>query len=374
MRPFRESRPAVVDHEQLGRIHDGPGDGGEPAMWAVDVRLESVAMLSAGQAMPRDVWCEWAWERFGDDGLLGIDEGAVDVAEAVELGLAPSVRVLDAAAAPADRDWVASRAGATFTCLFADEPAARAAAAEFETIGGCRVVAVRPIVAAADAWREHFTRIDVCGFGAILPAWEPGAAETGPAGTRLFIEPGIGFGTGLHETTQLCLAALATWQAEGGSTERVLDFGAGSGILGIAAAVRGAEHVDAVEVDPLVHDAVRANAARNGVGNRLAVRRDLTREGEPYSLIFANIVADVLLANAADVCRRLRRPADGRPPGCLILSGLLADDVQAVARRYAEELGLATGVEPVQTTAGDWHCLRFTGGDRFDPPAFARGP
>ena len=331
----------------------------EPVIWAVDLAVQPAVTLHPGDVVDRAAWYEWAWERFGDDGLLGIDEGAVDVAEAVELGLAPSVRVLDAAAAPADRDWVASRGGATCTLLFVDETASRAAAAELEKIGGCTVVAVRPIVADADAWREHFTRIDVAGFGTILPAWEPGAAEAGPAGTRLFIEPGIGFGTGLHETTQLCLAALAAWQAQGGSVERVLDFGAGSGILGIAAAVRGAGRVVAVEIDPLVHTAIRANAGRNGVGNRLTVTCDLADIAEPCSLIFANIVAEVLLAHAADVCRRLRRQANDQPRSCLILSGLLADDVPGVARRYADELGLAMGVEPVQTNAGDWHCLRF---------------
>ena len=330
-------------------------DSGESIVWAVELCLDPVAMLPAGQAATRDAWCEWAWGRFGDDGLVGIDEGAVDVAEAVGLGLADSARVLDAAAAPADRDWVASRGGSTFTCLFAGEPAARAAVVEVARIGGCTVVAVRPIVADADAWRTHFTQIDVPGFGAILPAWEPGAAETSPVGTRLFIDPGIGFGTGLHETTQLCLAALAACQEQGASVDRVLDFGAGSGILGIAAAVRGAGHVDAVEIDPRVHAAIGANAERNGVMNRIAVMRGLSSEGEPYSLIFANIVSEVLLAHAAEVCRRLRRHHDGTPSGCLILSGLLAGDVPAVARRYVDELGF----DPTQTTAGDWHCLRF---------------
>ncbi|MEI6130430.1 MAG: ATP-binding cassette domain-containing protein, partial [Planctomycetota bacterium] len=81
--------------------------------------------------------------------------------------------------------------------------------------------------------------------------------------TTIFIDPGAGFGTGLHETTQLCLRALAAWISEGGRIERVLDFGSGSGILGIAAAVRGAAVVHSIEIDSLVHDAIRANADRN---------------------------------------------------------------------------------------------------------------
>ena len=76
----------------------------------------------------------------------------------------------------------------------------------------------------------------------------------------MFIEPGAGFGTGLHETTQLCLAAIAAWAAGGGQLEEVLDFGSGSGILGIAAAVCGASCVTAVEIDTRVHHAILANA------------------------------------------------------------------------------------------------------------------
>jgi ribosomal protein L11 methyltransferase len=183
----------------------------------------------------------------------------------------------------------------------------------------------------------------------VRPAWEEGIAGVGPDGVAIFIEPGVGFGTGLHETTQLCLAAFAAWRRGGGLLDRVLDFGSGSGILGIAAAVCGARHVEAIEIDGHVHEAILANAARNGVGQRVSVTAALPVEGEACDLVFANIVAPVLLDHAAALCGRVGRG------GGLVLSGLRADDVPAVAERYAEILGAA----PETTARGDWRCLVF---------------
>jgi ribosomal protein L11 methyltransferase len=327
--------------------------------WVVDLAIERAVGLPSGSLVNREAWCEWLWERWGDEGLLGIDEGGIDVAEAAALGLTAGPRVVDAAAAPADRDWVAARDSGGVSCWFADERSAHAAARELARSVGCRVIKVRPDTCDPEAWRAGFARVNVPGFGAILPAWEDGDARVSSGGTMLFIEPGAGFGTGLHETTQLCLAALADWQRDGGGLGRVLDFGAGSGILGIAAAVLGAEHVDAVEIDPLVHDAIRGNARRNSVVERMTVSAAMPAEaGPPYQLVFANIVAPVLLAEAATVCSRLQRGDRGAmagPAGCLILSGLLDADVAAVAECYQRHLG----VEPIHASRGDWHCLRF---------------
>ena len=327
--------------------------------WVVDLAVDHSIRLPRGDLLDREAWCEWLWQRWGDEGLLGIDEGGIDVVEAAALGLTATSRVVDAAAAPADRDWVAARESGGVSCWFADEAVAHAAARELAELVGCRVIKVRPDTCDPEAWRAGFAGIDVPGFGAILPAWEGGDACTSPTGTRLFIEPGSGFGTGLHETTQLCLAALADWRSEGGGLERVLDFGAGSGILGIAAAVLGAGHVDAVEIDPFVHDAIRGNARRNGVAERMTVSAAMPAGGDQAcTLVFANIVAEVLVAEAAAVCRRLRRGARGAPvgpAGCLILSGLLDADVAAVTDCYQTHLG----VEPIRSSRGDWHCLRF---------------
>jgi ribosomal protein L11 methyltransferase len=195
----------------------------------------------------------------------------------------------------------------------------------------------------------------VPGFGTIRPAWEDGVAGGIPGRATIFIEPGAGFGTGQHETTRLCLQALAAWRERAGGLARVLDFGSGSGILGIAAAVSGASHVDAIEIDPLTHAAIRANARRNGIADRVHVADALPPAPAAYDLVLANIVAAVLLEHATAVCRCVRRGTDATLSGCLVLSGLLADDVPAVADRYARLLG----VGPLRTALGDWHCLRF---------------
>jgi len=330
-----------------------------PIPWAVALELDASVDLGPDLVVARAVVGEWLWGLFADAGLVAIDEGAIDVEEAAALGLVATPRVLDAAAAPADRDWVAARDAGPLTCWFADEAAARAAAAWFAGRAGVRVGGLRPAPHGDEQdWRSAFTRIDVPGFGVILAAWETGTATAGPDGATIFIEPGIGFGTGLHATTQLCLAALAGWHAAGGGLARVLDFGSGSGILGIAAAVLGATHVDCVEIDPRLHDATWANARRNAVSDRLRVHDTSPAGADGYDVVVANIVAPVLLAHADDLCGRLRRgpvAGGGRTAGCLVLSGLLADDVAPVADRYAERLGL----RPQATVRDEWCCLRF---------------
>jgi ribosomal protein L11 methyltransferase len=331
---------------------DESPSGPQPAVtWYVDLDVDAIVELPANPAVARDAFLDWLWGVA--DGLVGVDEGAVDVVEAATLGLVESRMVIDAAAAPADRDWVGSLATARIACAFESETAARQAAAGLAGLRGCRLAGIRAETAGDEgAWREVFEPIAVAGFGTVRPAWEQGTAGCGHAGATLFIEPGVGFGTGLHETTRLCLAALAAWRHAGRPFDRILDFGAGSGILGIAAAVLGAREVDAVEIDATVHAAIRANAARNSVAERVRVTASLPAAGADCDLVLANIVAPVLLDHAPSLCDRVRR---GPARGGLVLSGLLAGDVPAVADRYAAILGVA----PARSSLGDWHCLRF---------------
>ena len=333
------------------RAHVRPGAPPADA-WIVAAAVETSVTLAAGEILDRDGLHAWMWETAA--GLVGIDEGAVSVEEAASHGLAPSARVIDAAAAPADRDWVAGLPVARVAWWFGDEASARAAATRLAAIRGCQVEGVR-LERPADheaAFREAFGPVAVPGFGTVRPAWEPGLAGVAADGAvTIFIEPGAGFGTGLHETTQLCLAALAERQRRGGRLDRVLDFGSGSGILGIAAAVCGAGHVAAIEIDDRLHDAIRANARRNGVAARLDVAATLGPDERPPDLVVANIVAPVLAEHADDLCRRVAPRG-----GCLVLSGLSADDAPLVAARYAARLGC----EPEVRQRGDWRCLVFT--------------
>lgn len=322
------------------------------AHWIIDLAVDRLVFPAAGEPLDRDAFVEVFWAEHGD-ALVGIDHGSVDVGEAAASGLIPSSRVIDAAAAPADRDWLGDAESQAMACWFTSESAAREAASWLAGITGCRVDGVRRHVAAATAdWRDGFRALAIPGFGIVSPAWEEGHADATPAGVRMFIEPGVGFGTGLHETTQLCLQSLADWKADGGPMDRALDFGSGSGILGIATALLGALHVDAIDIDPTVLPAIQANAVRNGVGGRVRVSSSLPGMHEPCDVIVANIVAAVLLDHAHDLCARLQRGSRA----ALILSGLGVDDVPAVVEHYAAILHST----PVVTAAGGWQCLRFS--------------
>jgi len=320
--------------------------------WVVETAVADRVILPNGDAVARDDFHGWVWEQAPD--LLGVNEGTMTAVDAAALGFVANSLVIDAAAAPADRDWLARLPVATVEWWFAHEAAARAAADLVATVRGCEVRSVRADVQAdheAES-RAAFGPIALAEFGIVRPAWEEGSAGVAPDGTAtIFIEPGLGFGTGLHETTQLCLAALSGRSHAGRRLDRVLDFGSGSGILGIAAAVLGAARVDAVEIDHRVHPAVAANAGRNGVGERVFVTPHLPAESAPYDVVVANIVAPVLVEHAAALCRRVQ-PGHG----WIVLSGLLAAEVPHVADRYAAELGC----RPLVRERGDWRCLVFS--------------
>jgi len=350
----------------------------DPVPWIVEVAFAGGVRIPAPDATGSDTTgtpaadaaelVEWLWMRLGDAGLVGIDEGSVDVGEAAAAGLTAGPVVIDVAAAPADRDWVAARPRSLIGLAFVDERAARAAEPVLAEVGGLDVAPPRPVVATAAVPQEP---LRVPGFGWVLPpdgavdtaAGSAAAAEAAPldaaaggvAGpdARIVIDAGVGFGTGLHPTTRLCLRAIAGRVAAGGRIDRVLDVGAGSGILAIAAAVLGGSAVDAIEIDGAVHAAIRRNAALNGVSPRLRVAATLGELGPPcggYDLVVANIVAPVL-AELADALA-----GHVVPGGLLVLSGLLEGETPAIADRYAR---LLPG-RPTVTAEGDWRCLSFT--------------
>jgi ribosomal protein L11 methyltransferase len=332
-------------------VNEAPSASANATSWIVAVSVDATVTLPDGAAVDRDEFHAWLWERA--KGLLGIHEGTVTVADAAARGLVPPGLVIDTAAAPAERDWVAELEVADAEWWFADEASARNAARLVADVQGCRVRGMRQddTVDHEQASRASFQPITVSGFGTVRPAWEPGSAGVAGNGeTTIFIEPGLGFGTGLHETTQLCLAAIAARRRRGGRLDRVLDFGSGSGILGIAAAVLGAGRVDAVEIDIGVHGALRENARRNGVAERLHLTAALPPESETYDVVVANIVAAVLTEHAALLCDRV-----GRGGGQLVLSGLLADEAAAVADRFAALLDS----RPQILERGPWRCLSF---------------
>lgn len=198
-----------------------------------------------------------------------------------------------------------------------------------------------------EAWKVHFTLQRVLPF-VIRPSW----IEHHPAPGELVIhlDPGSAFGTGLHETTRLCLRALATlWSsgsAPGAVVEAVLDFGCGTGILGIGACLLWPCQVVAIDDDPLAIAACEENAEGNGLGERIEARADLGPE-RTFDVVVANVTCPVLADFAEGLSSRLA------PEGRLVLSGLLLGDREAICAAY-ERVGLTPVAE---TTEGDWLCL-----------------
>ena len=169
-------------------------------------------------------------------------------------------------------------------------------------------------------WMDNFHPIQ---FGErlwICPSWHtPPAADA----VNIMLDPGLAFGTGTHPTTALCLNWLDQADLKG---KYVIDYGCGSGILAIAAALLGAERVIGVDTDPQALEATRANAARNGVEIEAYLPGDCP--DEPCDLLLANILAGPL-QTLAPVFANL-----AKPNAEIVLSGILQVQAEEVSESY----------------------------------------
>jgi ribosomal protein L11 methyltransferase len=148
------------------------------------------------------------------------------------------------------------------------------------------------------------------------------------------LDPGLAFGTGTHPSTALCLEWLAATALGGRS---VLDYGCGSGLLGIAALKLGAARVSAVDIDPQALVATRENALVNGVAGHLEAHLAADFAPAPHDVVVANILAGPLVELAPRLCGALA------PGGAIVLAGLLEQHAIDVARAYAPWCELAAG-------------------------------
>lgn len=179
----------------------------------------------------------------------------------------------------------------------------------------------------AESWKSHYKPFRVAPGLWVVPSWcEPPE----PQAINLTIDPGLAFGTGDHPTTALCLEWLATQRLAGAC---VLDYGCGSGILAIAALKLGAAEAWAVDIDPQALAATRENAERNAVASRLQVLEPAALPPAfEADIVVANILAGTLIDLAPTLAAHTRRRG-----GRLALSGMLADQAEAVRSRYAQE-------------------------------------
>ncbi len=196
----------------------------------------------------------------------------------------------------------------------------------------------------ADAWKKYFKPIEVGKKFLIKPSWEPR-----PETERYVLEmdPGNAFGSGTHETTQLCVMLLEDAVAKG---NRVLDMGCGSGILAAAALLCGAGEVTAVDIDEAAVKTAGENLERNGFTNYRALCGNAEDEefaeriGTGYDVILANIVADVLIGMSELFGRQIKED------GSLIVSGIIGARALEV-RAALEKAGFAVTREEKRN---DW--------------------
>ena len=165
-----------------------------------------------------------------------------------------------------------------------------------------------------DAWKSGFAPQRI-GRVVIVPSWLDEGIDADEVELRL--DPGMAFGTGLHPTTRGCLALL---QRVGPMPSRILDVGSGSGILALAALRLGAGVADCLDTDPVAVETTLANAAANGLGDRLTARvgsLPAIRHADPYPLVLANLVASVLVELAEPLA------AHTASEGRLVASGII---------------------------------------------------
>ena len=173
----------------------------------------------------------------------------------------------------------------------------------------------------AEVWKKYYKPFYAGSHLVVKPTWE--AFDPAPGDRIIEIDPGMAFGSGTHETTGMCISLLEE-TIRGG--ERVIDVGTGSGILAIAAALLGAGHVLAVDIDP---DAVRVateNVAHNHVENTVTVQEGdlLKATDETCRICVANIISDIIISFAAPLKAHIE------PGGLFICSGIVRERTEEV--------------------------------------------
>ena len=198
-------------------------------------------------------------------------------------------------------------------------------------------------------WKQYFKQFYVDDI-LIIPSWEE-VREEDKGRMIIHIDPGTAFGTGMHETTQLCIRQLKKYVTE--ETE-LLDVGTGSGILSIVALKLGARHAVGTDLDPCAVPAVEENKEANDIpvqdfemmiGNIIDDKETQDRVGyEKYDIVVANILADVLVPLTPVILAQMKKG------GIYITSGIIDDKEETVVNAVKE-----AGLEVLEVThQGEW--------------------
>lgn len=198
-------------------------------------------------------------------------------------------------------------------------------------------------------WKQYFHQFYIDDL-LVIPSWEE-VKEEDQGKKILHIDPGTAFGTGMHETTQLCIRQLKKYITP---TTRLLDVGTGSGILSIISLMYGIQEAKGTDLDPCAVDAVRDNMEANGIapdkfeltiGNIITDKTVQDKMGyDCYDIVVANILADVLVPLTPIIVPHLKCG------GIYITSGIIDDKEQTVV-----EAVKAAGLEVLEVTyQGEW--------------------
>jgi len=216
-----------------------------------------------------------------------------------------------------------------------------------------------------EAYKLHFKPWSDRGLHWV-PVWERDSYALPPGDRIVYLDPGMAFGTGNHETTRLCarrlLDAWQRWGKDGPEAlarRSVIDAGCGSGILAISARKLGFGDIFAFDIDPDSVTISEDNARLCGVEGSITFRWADLQDGlaeRSADVLMANILANVLIAHSEFLLAAVK------PGGVLILSGILASEVEAMKMRFAERVVEAWGGYHTadSRTDGDWADLEFT--------------
>lgn len=221
----------------------------------------------------------------------------------------------------------------TVKALFAQEAQATEAATLLLAQEWASELQVQSLQEVADQdWvrltQSQFAPVEITPAFWIVPSWHEAPQQ---AQQVIRLDPGLAFGTGTHPTTRMCLRWIAQQDAERRARwQRVLDYGCGSGILAIGAALHGAREIDAVDIDPAAVQSTLDNAQANGVTLRAGLPE--LAQGQ-YPLVLANILATPLKLLAPLLAGHVA------PGGDLVLAGILerqADELKAAYAPWCE--------------------------------------
>jgi len=200
-----------------------------------------------------------------------------------------------------------------------------------------------------ESWKQHYKPILLDTF-VVLPVWEKNS-DIGGSREKIIINPGMGFGTGTHETTRQCMLSLLELKSKNEELKNCLDFGSGSGILGISYQKVYSGDVDFVDIDSRAIENNKNNSNLNFVNpkhkSQYYIRTNFSLV-KKYDLVFANILEPVLIEEYETISNSVAANK------YLIISGILNEQKNSIMKKYQSKFELV-----FEKSEGDWMALTF---------------